>query len=685
MPATAHTEVDLRDVATIDRVVTALTSPMELRETLSLIAGMARDLVGASRCTVFLVEGNQIRPAVSVSRSPDPVMGALFRSMDPIDIDPVSWGLLALGQPVVIDDAQTSHLVPPGWAEAFQLSAVALLPCMAEEPCGLLAAEKDDGASFTDDELDRLRAVASYVARAVAHAKPFDSVARRVRLSEALARSAAALAEPLEHDAIARRLVRAYSDLLGARLCAIGLVDQDRSHMTTVDSINTKPLAPLPLTDIPDHIVTSLWEAWAVTKRPMRMGDDPWLAEFLGSHRVGVDWYLLVPMLNHGHTLGAVLLGFSSSTTIEADEIASAEALAALAAAAFERHALLTRLDQQLRRLDALYRASSALTEGATAKSLVHKLNQLLAEHGFEIISIAFRDRTLARHYGGDDPTPEERGIWRTNGGSVALADGTLAVPMRAGRRLVGTLRIRPVTNEPDQRSFLEALASGLADVTSRSALRAEVEQAERERAVTAERERLAADLHDSAGQLFVALGLLARRLADTLPDETTADQARRLATLADQGREEIVHVLRALTFVPAARRGLAPSVQELAASLAADSGLVIDVEVLGAAARLPSVKEQALFRVAHEALANAWRHAHCDRVRVELRFEAHEVVLRVEDDGVGLGDGPSRDGLHLGVNGMKRVMTEVGGTVELGDGVLRGAVVLARVPRADA
>jgi signal transduction histidine kinase len=667
----------------VDRVATALDSPIELRDTLTTLAALARELVGATRCTIFLVEGAQLHAAVSVSETPDPELAAALRSMPPIDIEPDAWDLLGRGQPVVIDDARTNPLVPPGWADLFDVSSVALLPCLSPQPCGLLAAERDRDQPFTDAELAAFQRVASSVADAVASARPFDVVARRARLAEALTRAAHALAAPLTHEDIARRLVDAYTDLLGARMCAIGLVDDAQVRMTTVVSRNTLPVEPVELTEIPEHIVRTLGEMWADRKQPMRLGDDPWLDGLLGSRRVGVRWYLVVPLLNHGHTLGAVVIGFGEKTTLAPEEVAAAEALAAFAGAAFERYGLLTDLDRQLRRLDALYHASSALTEGtATARALITRLNRLLADHGFEVVSLAFRARGIARHIGGDEPTPEERKTWvGAKATSLALGDGTLAVPMRTGRKLVGTLRVRPVTVEPDQRAFLEALAAGLAEVASRSALRAEVEEAARERAVTAERDRLAADLHDSAGQLFVALGLLARRLADSLPDDTSVDKVRRLADLADQGRTEIANALRALTFVPAGPRGLADSVQALARSVAGDSGLTIDVEITGRSPRLPSEQQQALFRVAHEALTNAWRHSGGDRVCVQLIFDRAGTLLRVTDNGRGLHNAAT-EGLHLGIAGMRRAMENVGGTltVDNGNGNELGVVVEARL-----
>jgi signal transduction histidine kinase len=247
---------------------------------------------------------------------------------------------------------------------------------------------------------------------------------------------------------------------------------------------------------------------------------------------------------------------------------------------------------------------------------------------------------------------------------------------------VVGALHVRPGELSSEQLALLEALGSALADAARRGALRGEVETAAAGRAVAAERERIASDLHDTVGQLFVAIGLLARRHAEELPwDSPWAVRTRRLAELADQGKWEIDQAVRALAFVPAARRGLGPSLRALGRSVAADSGIEVLVEVEGRAVRLAPRIEQALYRVAHEALINAWRHARCGVVRAELRFERDAVSLRIQDDGVGLQLRHPEDGVHMGIDGMRRAVNEVEGSIRVRTARPRGVVVEARVP----
>jgi GAF domain-containing protein len=526
----------------LDRAATALNSPLELKDVLRLLAGIALDGANAEHCSVFLFEDDRLYPAVAVAAHPDERLWSAFRAMGPVELLPEQQELLLQGRALPVEDTGRSTVVPAHWAQTFGLGSVILAPlATSDQPCGLLIADWPEPRRFDLGQLEVLNAVATYASRAIAGARPFEIVRRRARLQEALARGAAALALPLQPSEIVERLAGAYTELLQARVCGVALVDDDHTVMTTVATANTRRMAPIPLTDIPDQLVRYLGETWARTKKLLDLEDDPWIAELLGSREAGASWYVVLPLLNEGHTQGGVLLGFDPYTRLDAEERAAAEALAAIGAAALERHGLLESLDRQVRRLNALYQASAVLAAGADARALVSELNRLLATHGIEVVGVTFRDQSLARHLGGDEPTPEERAGWRRGDGWAEVPGRWLAVPMRLGKRLMGALRVQPTVLQPGQRAFIEALAGELAAVAHRGALRAAVEEAARERAVAAEREQFAADLHDTAGQGFVAMGLLARCLAEQLPPESEwSAPVLRLAELADQGKHEI-------------------------------------------------------------------------------------------------------------------------------------------------
>jgi signal transduction histidine kinase len=171
--------------------------------------------------------------------------------------------------------------------------------------------------------------------------------------------------------------------------------------------------------------------------------------------------------------------------------------------------------------------------------------------------------------------------------------------------------------------------------------------------------------------------------MAENLPtDSPWHDRARRIAELADGGRWEIDQAVRALAFVPPAKEGIAPSLAALTSSFERDSGIPVVLDVEGTPVRLGPRVERAVYRVTHEALANAWRHSRCTAIRVDLVFEEREVVVRVVDDGIGLGH-RTPDGLFgPGARGMHRTVDDAGGTLRVRTGSPRGAVVEARVPK---
>jgi signal transduction histidine kinase len=182
-------------------------------------------------------------------------------------------------------------------------------------------------------------------------------------------------------------------------------------------------------------------------------------------------------------------------------------------------------------------------------------------------------------------------------------------------------------------------------------------------------------------GQVFVAIGLLARRQAEQLDeDSVVTERVRRLAELADGGKWELEQAIRALAFVPAERRGLAPALRALAESFERDSGISVLVETVGKPVRLAPALERALYRIANEALTNAWRHARCSFVRLELCFEGQEVALHVVDDGVGLSPRLRDRGPGLGIMSMRRAIAEVDGVLHVRNAQRHGVKVEARV-----
>jgi signal transduction histidine kinase len=89
---------------------------------------------------------------------------------------------------------------------------------------------------------------------------------------------------------------------------------------------------------------------------------------------------------------------------------------------------------------------------------------------------------------------------------------------------------------------------------------------------------------------------------------------------------------------------------------------------------------EETLFRVAQEALANVARHSKAQHVTVELAAKENDIVLTVEDDGVGFDLSQTEKG--VGLDSMRERLETIGGQLSLSSEPVGGTRVRASIRR---
>jgi two-component system sensor histidine kinase UhpB len=194
-----------------------------------------------------------------------------------------------------------------------------------------------------------------------------------------------------------------------------------------------------------------------------------------------------------------------------------------------------------------------------------------------------------------------------------------------------------------------------------------------------AERRRVAQELHDEIGQNLTAAVLELNRVREggvVLGD--ALDDAQALARASLDTLSEITARLRPATFDDL---GLASALQSLAADSERRTGIEVETMVDGALHVADPDAELVLYRVAQEALMNSLRHGACSRVAIELRRDNGAVVLRVTDDGAGLGDAMS----GAGIRGMRERSAMIGGRLRFTTPAAGGTAVELRVPQGSA
>lgn len=189
-----------------------------------------------------------------------------------------------------------------------------------------------------------------------------------------------------------------------------------------------------------------------------------------------------------------------------------------------------------------------------------------------------------------------------------------------------------------------------------------------------AERRRVAQELHDEIGQNLTAAVLELNRVREGgVVLAEALDDAQLLARESLETLSEITARLRPATFDDL---GLSSALQSLAADSERRTGIEVGTVVDGALHVLDPDAELVLYRVAQEALTNALRHGECSRVSIEVRRDDEGVVLRVVDDGVGLGDATS----GAGIRGMRERAAMIGGRLRFTSAPTGGTVVELRL-----
>jgi two-component system, NarL family, sensor histidine kinase LiaS len=129
--------------------------------------------------------------------------------------------------------------------------------------------------------------------------------------------------------------------------------------------------------------------------------------------------------------------------------------------------------------------------------------------------------------------------------------------------------------------------------------------------------------------------------------------------------------------------KGLPAALSDYAADWSRRSEIPAEVHVRGER-EMPLEIEQALFRVAQEALANVARHSGASRAEVDLVYDADHLTLRVADDGRGF-DPEERSQEGFGLRGMSERLEKLGGRVDVESAPGEGTHVVCVCPLAGA
>ncbi|MEV6181588.1 GAF domain-containing sensor histidine kinase [Streptomyces sp. NPDC052016] len=271
-----------------------------------------------------------------------------------------------------------------------------------------------------------------------------------------------------------------------------------------------------------------------------------------------------------------------------------------------------------------------------------------------------------------------------------------LGLPIRDGDEVIGALflanKLRPAEGHPpcpkpegtcgfteDDEELLSILAQHAAIALTNARLY----ERSRELTIAEERSRLAHELHDAVSQKLFSLRLTAQAasaLVDRDPSRAKGE-LQQVAALAAEAADELRAAVVELRPAALDEDGLVATLRTQIQVLDRAHSARVTFSSHGVRA-LPAAQEEALLRVAQEALHNALRHSGAEHVEVTLHKRGSDTLLRVTDDGSGFDPTTvRRAGRHLGLVSMRDRASGIGGSLTVESAPGKGTTIEMEAP----
>jgi len=257
-------------------------------------------------------------------------------------------------------------------------------------------------------------------------------------------------------------------------------------------------------------------------------------------------------------------------------------------------------------------------------------------------------------------------------------------LPLFHGDHLLGLLHLYIPEKEhltADQIKIFNRLAPSISSTIESTT----PEDAESARLAVArlERERIARLLHDTLGQSLSYLrSVLEQFNMDDLYSRIASIQhdLDRMRDISNDAYEQIRQTLRSLQ--PQYEGNLTENLHALASKTAERARFELQYRVRGANRKLlPGDVQRKILLILREAISNIEQHAQAKIVNLSLLWEEPDLVITLEDDGIGFDPDTVSGFGHFGIQIMKQRAEEINGTIEISSSPGRGSKIVLRCP----
>ncbi|MBK7854166.1 MAG: sensor histidine kinase [Bacteroidetes bacterium] len=197
------------------------------------------------------------------------------------------------------------------------------------------------------------------------------------------------------------------------------------------------------------------------------------------------------------------------------------------------------------------------------------------------------------------------------------------------------------------------------------------------------ERQRIGKDLHDGVGQLLSAARMNVTNLENIFLHQPVQQQInfKNAVDLIDESVKEVRAISHNMMPNMLIKSGLVKAVREFIDKISSTGKLKIELQTIGLDQRLNQNTENILFRVLQEIVNNIIKHARATEVSIQLIRHDNEMVLMVEDNGVGFDAKKIRMFDGIGLKNIQSRVEYLNGTVDFDSQPGKGTTVNIQVP----
>jgi PAS domain S-box-containing protein len=229
-----RTQEKLRETEALLDIARILSSTVELREVLRILARRTAQAVGAERCSINLWRGGHLVPVMMQFADGHTDLGLWerFRATGPhhLEGERVHQEVLRTGQPVAVADVRRPSAFPAPIAEGLGTRAALVVPLVHKDRVtGTIFLDRTDAPhDWRDGEIHLATSIAAQAALVVENARLYQRAAERAEKQTTLATLAGLITSAGDSAEVFRAVAQAATTLLGARLARVWVDDPTR-------------------------------------------------------------------------------------------------------------------------------------------------------------------------------------------------------------------------------------------------------------------------------------------------------------------------------------------------------------------------------------------------------------------------------------------------------------------------